>query len=131
MKWLIWGVTGMLALFWTLGAWAVAAVLGWAAGLATPGDTVELGRIVTSWPMPAWLTYWIDPAAIHAVLAGVVWSLEELQQAWPWVSAALGWLVPATWIVWGLGLAMLLLVAVLVQLLAGRLRPAVPVARPA
>lgn len=124
MKLLIWGVTALLALFWTLGAWAVAAVLGWAAALPSPGDTAELGRIVTSWAIPAWITQWIDPAAVHAALAGVVWALDQLQQAWPWVSSALGWLVPLTWVAWGVGLAMLLTLALFLQWLAGRLRPA-------
>lgn len=131
MKLVIWAVCGVLALFWTLGAWAVASMLGWAAGLATPGDAVELGRVVTSWPIPAWLTLWIDPAAIHAVLGGIVWSLEQLQQGWPWISSMIGWLVPATWIVWGVGIAVLLLLAVLAQWLAASQRPAAPAARAA
>jgi hypothetical protein len=129
VKLVIWAVCGVLALFWTLAAWAAASLFGWAAGLATPGDAVELGRMVTSWPIPAWLTLWIDPAAIHAALGGVVWSLEQLQQGWPWISSMIGWLVPATWIVWGIGMATLLLVTVLVQVLVQRLRS--PALRPA
>lgn len=129
MKLVIWAVCAVLALFWTLGAWAAASLLGWAAGLATPGDAVELGGVVTSWSIPAWLTLWIDPAAIHAVLGGVVWSLEQLQQGWPWISSMIGWLVPATWIVWGIGLAILLLLTLLVQVLVQRL--VTPEPRPA
>ncbi|WP_127999756.1 hypothetical protein [Piscinibacter defluvii] len=131
MKLLIWIVAAVLGLFWTLGAWAVAAVLGWAAGLPTPGDPAELARIVTAWPMPAWLTVWIDPATLHALLAGVAWSLEQVQQAWPWLREALGWLVPLTWVVWGVGLAGLLLLALLAQWAVGRFRRPVPAPRPA
>lgn len=131
MKLLIWVVAAVLALFWTLGAWAVAAVLGWAAGLPTPGDAGELARVATAWPVPAWLTVWVDPATIHALFAGIAWSLEQLQQGWPWVREALGWLVPLTWLVWGVGLAGLLSLALLGQWLAGRLRPQATAARAA
>lgn len=126
MKLLIWAVAALLALFWTLGAWAAAALLGWAAGLPSPGDTAELGRIVTAWPIPAWVTLWIDPTALHALLGGVVWTLDQLQQGWPGVRSALGWLVPLTWIVWGIGLSMLLLLALLGQWLVGRLQRPTP-----
>lgn len=131
MKPLIWGVSAMLALFWTLGAWAVAAVLGWAAGLPSPGDPGELARIVTAWPIPAWLTVWIDPGTLHAMLAGIAWSLEQLQQGWPWLRGLIGWLVPLTWVAWGVGLAGLLVLALFAQWLAGRLRGPVPAPRAA
>ncbi|MBX3604841.1 MAG: hypothetical protein KF788_06205 [Piscinibacter sp.] len=128
MKLAIWIVTGVLALLWTLGAWALAALFGWVAGQATPGDPVELARVLTSWPIPAWVTAWIDPAALHAALAGIVWAVEELQRGWPWVSAALAWLVPAVWVAWGCGLVMLLVLAAFAQWLAGLLRSAPPAA---
>lgn len=50
VKALIWTVTAVLALGWTLAAWGVAAALAWAAGLTTPADTGELARLVTGWP---------------------------------------------------------------------------------
>ena len=121
MKLLLWSVTAVTALFWTLGAWAIASALGWAAGFA-PGDGTELARVVGTWSLPAWLTWWIDPGLVSAVLSGIVWSLEELQDAWPWIGALVGWLVPLTWIVWGVGLATMAVLAMLGHWLIGRLQ---------
>lgn len=130
MKLLIWAVTALLALMWTVGAWAVAALLGWVASSAAPADAAEWGRVLTEWPMPAWLTLWIDPATIHAALGGLAWTLEKLQSAWPGLQGVIGALVPLTWIVWGIGLAGLLALAGLVHWLVARVRaPAAPALR--
>lgn len=129
MKLLIWIVTAVLALGWTLAAWGVSAALGWAAGLPAPGDPAELARLVTGWPIPAWLAAWFDPATLHAALAGVAWLIEQLQPAWPWLREAIGWLVPLTWAAWGVGLAGLLLLALLGQWIVAPRAAAAP--RPA
>lgn len=127
MKVLLWTVTGVTALFWTLGAWAIVAALGWTAGFA-PGDGADIARAVGSWSLPAWLTWWIDPGLVSAVLGGIVWGMEQAQDAWPWIGSMLGWLVPLTWIVWGLGLATMLLLALAGHWLIGKLSaPSQPV----
>lgn len=129
MKVLLWSVTAVTALFWTLGAWIIAAALGWAAGLAAPGDSAELARVIGSWSLPAWITWWIDPGLVSAVLGGIVWTLEQAQGAWPWIGPVVGWLVPLTWIVWGLGLGTMLVLALIGHWAIGRLQS--PPARPA
>lgn len=115
MKIFLWVVTGLMALFWTLGAWAVASVLGWAAGAATPGSGVDVAAVISSWALPAWVTWLIDPGLVSAALGGIVWAFEHAQSAWPWLGQMLSWLVPMIWVVWALGLVFLLLLALFLQ----------------
>jgi hypothetical protein len=119
--WLVWSVFGVMALLWTAGAWSVAALTGWVAELVGSGQAFEIGKAVAAWPIPAWLTYWVDIGAIHFVLDALVQGLEALRGAWPAIGSALGWLVPLVWVGWGLGLALLLAAALGLHLLT---RPA-------
>lgn len=117
MKLLIWSVFALMALLWTGGAFALASALQWAVGMVASGDAAQWGQSVAAWPVPAWMSYWLDPAALRAAMEGVVWSLDALQQARPWVGALMAWLVPAVWVMWGLGLVTILMLAVAAHLL--------------
>ena len=109
LKLLIGIVFALLALVWTGGAWLGSQALQWAAGAMASGQAAEMSQVVGSWPIPAWLTQWVEPSAIHAALDSVVWAMETLQQAWPFVGNAMNWLVPLLWVVWAIGFAVLLL----------------------
>ena len=67
--------------------------------------------------MPLWLTYWVDLEAIHATLDGIAWTLESAQRTLPWLDTLLQWLLPLTWVLWALGLGLLLLPALGAQAL--------------
>lgn len=111
MSLLIWSVFAVLALLWTGGAWASAALVQWSADLMATGQAVELGRAVSSWPVPAWAVWFVDIALVHAMIDGIVWGLEALQAVAPWASTAIGWLVPVVWVLWALGLLLMLALA--------------------
>ncbi len=115
MKVLIWSAFGLLALLWTGGALAITGALQWATGLVASGEAIELGKTVATWPVPAWANFWFDAAEIQAAIDGMVWALDSLRDAGPWMSSALSWLVPVTWVLWGLGLVVLLMLAALGQ----------------
>jgi hypothetical protein len=123
---LIWIVFAVVALFWTIAAWVAAAALGWASELLGSGGADGLGAAVGGWPIPAWITRWVDIQSLHAALDGLAMTLDSLQQAWPWLGGLIGWLVPAVWLGWGLGLLLLLVPAIGVHLLVRRSRPATP-----
>jgi hypothetical protein len=120
MKILLWTVFVLCALFWTGGAWALAALTGWAAQWLASGAAVDVGAVVAQWPVPAWLGLWVDLAWLTAAQQAVVDALAWLRGAWPQVGAAVGWLVPAVWLLWGLGLAGLLVLTGGLHLLVGR-----------
>ncbi len=111
MKIFIWAAFGVLAVLWTLGALIVVELVQWGTQVIASGAAVELGRSAAQWPAPAWLALWLDPAAIKAAQEALLTGFEAFRSALPWVGSAVGWLVPLVWISWGIGVALLLLMA--------------------
>lgn len=120
MKVAIWSVFGVLAVFWTAGAWVTAELTRAAAQVLASGAAVDLGQAVANWPVPSWLSLWADPAWIQFVQGVTLWSVESLGGSLPFVGSALGWLVPLVWIAWAAGAAVLLGIAGLAHWLSGR-----------
>ena len=99
-------VFGLLAL-WSLGAWAFHAAAVWAvsnAGALTGATSgVEGLRLPDGWAP------WVPPEimqAITSLLSGLTPAVEGLLQAAPSLA---GGLSVATWVVWGLGSVLLVL----------------------
>lgn len=98
------GVLGLLAL-WSLGAWVFHAVAVWAvsnAGVLTDAASGALGL-----GLPAWLAPWVPPEmvqALTALLSTLAPAIDGLLQAAPALAGGLTW---ATWMIWGLGAALL------------------------
>ncbi|QDL54273.1 hypothetical protein [Rhodoferax aquaticus] len=112
--------TGLLALVWTAFIALSAAVADWLAsqGGQLPGGLYALGQ----WPMPPWVALWIDPALAETLRASVVWALDLAAALMPWILPLLAWVAPVLWVIWGLGLVALLVLAGLGVFLLGRLR---------
>ncbi|MCC2633312.1 MAG: hypothetical protein K0S48_1198 [Ramlibacter sp.] len=69
------------------------------------------------WTAAAWITAAATEWTVQALASGTV----DAAGAWlPLAGTAAGWLVPAIWIAWGLGLLLLLLAAAVVHLLLRR-----------
>jgi hypothetical protein len=117
MMLLIWTGFALAALVWTGSAVAVSALLYWGAGLLASGGAVQLSQTVTSLPVPLWLTYWVDIETIHAAFDGIAWTLDSAQQALPWLGKVLTWMLPLTWLLWAVGVDLMLLLAFAAQLL--------------
>jgi hypothetical protein len=125
----IWAGFALTALVWTGGAVAASALIHWSAGLLASGEAAQLSQTVTQLPVPLWLTYWFDIEAIHAALDGIVWALTSAQQALPRLGTLLQWLLPLAWLLWAVGIGLMLLLAFGAQLLVRRFgRRAEPVA---
>lgn len=113
MRIAIWSVCGLLLAFWTAGAWMAAEAVRWASTLVASGEAADLGRAIASWPVPAWLSFWIDPGWLRGLQEMALWTLDMVRQGLPFVGTALVWLVPLTWLVWGVGAVALLALAAL------------------
>lgn len=122
MKFLLWAGTGLVALLWTLLIAIMASLANWMAGSAD--QAVGGLQAISQWPMPAWLALWVDPALLEPIKAMVVWGMDLLVTATPWLTPLLGWVAPVLWFVWGVVMLLLLGIAVGGHLLVGRLRPA-------
>jgi hypothetical protein len=123
MKLLIWAITGLVAVFWTLMVAISASLANWLAG-STDQAVVGL-QAISLWPVPAWVALWIDPVLLEPIKAMMVWGMNLLVTATPWLTPLLSWLAPLLWVVWAVVMLMLLVVAFAGHFLAGKLRPAI------
>lgn len=120
MKIAIWGVFAVVALLWTGGAALFAQLVEWSAqGLAAGGAT-SIGTVVATASPPGWLSPWIDAATWAVAQDAVDSALTSLSGVLPVIGDAVAWLVPAVWVIWGLGLLALAGVTLLTSTLLGR-----------
>jgi hypothetical protein len=120
-------VFGLLAL-WSLGAWAFHAVAVWAVSnagtLAGAASGAASGTVLGTegLRLPEWLAPWVPPEIVQAmtsVLSGLVPVVEGLLQAAPSLA---GGLSVATWVIWGLGSVLLVLLGAGLHLLIALMR---------
>ena len=111
---LSWVLIFSLLALWSLAAWAVHAVALWAvsnAGTLT-GAASGAASGVDGLRLPEWLAPWVPPEIVQAMvslLSGLAPVVESLLQAAP---ALAGGLIIATWVIWGLGSGLLVLLGV-------------------
>lgn len=110
-----WFFVVVLLALWSLAAWALHAAAVWAvsnAGTLT-GAASGAGTIT----VPEWLAPWVPPEAaqwVSQVMAGVAPFVDSLLQAAP---ALADGLTVATWVIWGMGSILLVLLGVGLHLL--------------
>ena len=120
MKLLIWAGTLLVAVFWTLTIALTASLSNW---LATSSDKAVGGlQTITQWPTPPWLALWVDPALLAPLKDLVVWSVNLLVMAGPWLTPLLDWVAPLLWVVWAVVMLLLLAVAGGAHFFVGKLR---------
>lgn len=124
MKTTVWVVCLFLLSLWTGGTLLLAELTEWGARQLASGDAVALGEVLAQWPVPAWVSVWVDAAWIEAAQGVVTWSLQALQGALPMVGSVVGWAVPFIWVLWGLGVILVLGLAFGAHFLLGPSQPA-------
>jgi hypothetical protein len=118
---LSWILFALLALFWTGAAWITASATQWAAQALASGTAAQAARELAAVPLPEWLRLWIDPDWLQPFHSALQWAIDSAGAALPLAGMAAGWLVPAIWIGWGLGMLLLLLGALGAHALLRRL----------
>ena len=116
LSWFV--VFGLLAL-WSLGAWAFHAVAVWAVSNAGALTGAASGAVsgADGLRLPEWLAPWVPPEIVQAVtslLSGLAPAVEGLLQAAPSLA---GGLSVATWVIWGFGSVLLVLLGAGLHLL--------------
>jgi hypothetical protein len=102
-----WFVVVMLLALWSLTAWALHALGVWT--VSNAGALSGAASGVGSLRLPDWLAPWVPPEIaqlLTAQLSGLGPLVESLLQAAP---ALAGGLTLVTWVVWGIGSALLVL----------------------
>jgi hypothetical protein len=117
MKWIIWTIVAVLAVVWTGTLATVALVADWT-GSALQQAAPSAQQLPAD--LPGWLAGWVDPAGWAGVVHATQQALQLVQSTLPAVGTATGWLEPLAWIVWGIGMVALLMVAVGSHWLVGR-----------
>ena len=111
-------VFGLLAL-WSLGAWAFHAVAVWAVSNAGTLTDAASGAVAGAdgLRLTEWLAPWVPPEiaqAMASLLSGLASAVEGLLQAAPSLA---GGLSVATWVIWGFGSVLLVLLGAGLHLL--------------
>lgn len=104
---LSWFVVVALLAFWSLAAWALNAVAVWT--VSNAGALSGAASGVGSIRLPDWLGPWVPPEIAQSVsqmLAGLGPVVDSLLQAAPALASGV---TVATWVVWGIGSALLLM----------------------
>lgn len=118
MKAGLWVLTGGLILIWTAGMALLAQLLPWL--LAQAPQLAGAVEPVLSWPWPHWLGPWVDPVLLQTLQAFTRSVLDWLQPFLPSLQG-LGSLVSGlVWLVWAVGLAAALALALLAHLMLRR-----------
>ncbi len=102
LSWLV--VFSLLAL-WSLAAWGANAVAVWT--VSNAGALTGAASGVEGLRLPQWLAPWVPPEisqTLTLLLSGLAPAVDSLLQAAP---ALAGGLTVATWVIWGLGSALL------------------------
>jgi hypothetical protein len=111
-------VLGLLAV-WSLGAWMFHAVAVWAVSnaVSNAGSLSGAATGIEGLRLPDWLGPWVPPEMVQlatSLFSGLAPAVEGLFQAVP---AIAGGLSVATWVIWGLGSVVLMLVGTGLHLL--------------
>jgi hypothetical protein len=112
---LSWSVVFSLLALWSLAARAFHSITAWT--VSNAGALTGAASGVEGFRLPVWLAPWVPPEIVQAMtslLSGLAPAVESLIQAAP---ALAGGLTVATWLIWGLGSVLLVLVGAGMHLL--------------
>jgi hypothetical protein len=112
-------VIALLAL-WSLAAWGLHAVTVWT--VSNAGALSGAASGASTMALPDWLAPWVPPEVAQwasQLMAGLAPFIDSLLQAAP---ALAGGLTVATWVIWGIGSALLVLLGAGLHLLIALLR---------
>ena len=115
-----WFVVVALLALWSLAAWALNAVAGWT--LSSAGTLTGAASGVGTVALPDWLAPRVPPDVAQwasQAMGALAPLVDSLMQAAP---ALAGGMTVATWVIWGIGSALLLLLGSGLHLLIALLR---------
>lgn len=115
---LSWFFVGALLALWSLAAWALYAVAVWTVSGALSGAASGASTMA----FPGGLAPWVPPEVAQwasQLMAGLAAVADSMLQAAP---ALAGGLTVATWVIWGIGSVLLLLLGAALHVLIALLR---------
>jgi hypothetical protein len=117
---IVWGIFFLLAILWTGSAVVLAQAIEWSVLNLSAGSSAMLEAATGNIVIPMWLSPLLAPSVWATLLQTVQTSLAELSGFAPLVGTLMAWLAPLVWVIWGLGLLLLIGLAVAANALVGR-----------
>lgn len=117
---LTWSIIAAVLAIWSFTVWALHSLANWTASNAGPlaGAASDLGPL----QLPEWLAPWVPPEitqSVSALLSGLGPVVGKLLQAAPALAEAV---TLASWVIWGLGSALLVVLGAGLHVLLALLR---------
>ncbi len=122
MRTILWGVFAFLTVCWTAMVALSVQLVNWLLGAAGSGQATAAATSVGQWPVPAWAALWVDPAWLRALQAMWLDLVQWLSQVAPSSDGLMSWITPLLWTGWGLGMMCLLVPAIGLHWLIGRVQ---------
>ena len=104
---LSWSVTFILLVLWSLAAWAFHSIAAWT--VSNAGVLAGGSGAIESLRVPDWLAPWIPPELALAFTSMLSALSPALEAALNQAPALAGVLSVATWTVWGVGIALIVI----------------------
>lgn len=120
MKIILWGIVALLAALWTGAAALLAALVQWSAQSLAGLDGSAVDILAAASTLPAWLAPWVDAGAWAEMQHWMTAVLASASALMPSLGQLAGWLVPLVWVFWGLGMVLLLGLALIAALVLRR-----------
>ncbi|MBB1076719.1 hypothetical protein HUU62_20160 [Rhodoferax sp. 4810] len=110
---LLWTVIVVLLAIWSTGVWMLHALLVWS--MSGAGALADQAQQLGSVNLPSWLPPWLPPEWAPWLQDVATGLLPMLASALAMLPSAASWLGPLAWLVWAIGLLILVAVAALGQ----------------
>lgn len=106
MKTLVWTLTALALLLWSLGAWLLAQLLQVLLTL-WPAEGLP-SRLPEGWTWPAWVDFWWPREQLQALTDTLLWFAGWMAGILPSVDTWQSLIGAGVWVLWFLGAAALL-----------------------
>ncbi len=123
MRALIWSLFFVLILGWTAMAWVSVELTQWVLAALGTGGASQAAQAVAQSPVPAWLSLWVTPELIRLVQAVGMDIVGWMSALLPSMEGLTGVVSALVWVLWALGAALLLGLALVLHWATGRMRP--------
>ncbi len=115
---LLWTVTAAVALLWSLGLWLSVQLMDLLIGLWPAAGLPAILPKDVSWP--AWLTLWWPRDELDALMSLLQWLASLMAHVVPSAQTFQSLVGVGVWLVWGLGMAAMLVMAAGLHVWLGR-----------
>jgi hypothetical protein len=121
MKIVLWVVLAVLLALWSGFAAMSAGLVAWLLTSVADGQINSAAQALGQWPIPAWLSPWVDRAMVADMQVTWLAAVQWLNQVMPSAGSLTAWIVPLIWVLWGVVSLALLVAAVVGHWFLGRM----------